>query len=308
MITVSNYHYIRTNFDTKFPSIFGMTPSQFEHQLQLLKNEGDFISPVELVNNLKDVLSSKSNYYFVTFDDGLKEQYQYALPILDKLNIPAIFFVNSINFQEGKVTTVHKIHLLRSVMSATTFLSKLNGIINIQLSIKEQAHAQTVYRYDNPDTAALKYLLNFKMSFDDQENSVGILFQNNFDENEQLESLYMTKDMVVCLAQRGYLGSHTHHHYPLGLLPEKQIYFELKNSKEFLEGYTDTEVNIVSYPYGTKEACTDTVASIEEEIGYKIGFTTQRGNNSISENLLLLNRYDCNDLPGGKSFDPKNFI
>jgi peptidoglycan/xylan/chitin deacetylase (PgdA/CDA1 family) len=308
MLTVSNYHYIRPNFDAPFSSIFGMTPRQFEKQLRLLKNEADFIHPKDLVSNYENVLSSKSNYYLVTFDDGLKEQYQYALPILDQLDIPAIFFVNSINCQEKKVTTVHKIHLLRSVLRSEIILNEVHQLTKFSLSETEKVHAKSVYRYDENDAAALKYLLNFKMSFDEQERFVALLFQDKFDENEVLASLYMTKEMIMDLAQRGLLGSHTHHHYPLGLLPQKEIEFELKNSKDYLENLTNTNVDIVSYPYGSKEACTDLVATLAEKADYKLGFTTQRGSNSSSDNALLLNRYDCNDLPGGKSYDPKFFV
>jgi hypothetical protein len=59
MLTVCNYHYIRPNFDTNYPSIFGVTPSAFKKQLKLLKDKGDFVSPQDLISNVKVVLSSK---------------------------------------------------------------------------------------------------------------------------------------------------------------------------------------------------------------------------------------------------------
>lgn len=86
MLTVSNYHYIRESYTAKYPSIFGITPKQFYNQLKLLKNEGSFITPQDLVNDLDKILSSSENFLFITFDDGLKEQYVNALPILDQLN------------------------------------------------------------------------------------------------------------------------------------------------------------------------------------------------------------------------------
>ena len=97
MLTVSNYHYIRENFTTKYPSIFGLIPIEFRKQLLLLKNQGDFINPHNLIDNIKEILESKDNHFLITFDDGLKEQHDYAFPILDELDIPAIFFINSIN-------------------------------------------------------------------------------------------------------------------------------------------------------------------------------------------------------------------
>jgi len=302
MLTVSNYHYIRPQFEAKFPSIFGMTPEQFENQLQLLKNDAEFIHPTDLLNNLERVLSSKENYCLVTFDDGLKEQYQYALPILDNLEIPAIFFANSINFEEKKVTTVHKIHLLRSELSSENILHKVFDLSEIRLSNEDQLQAKKVYRFDSEEAATLKYLLNFKMSFDVQEKFINNLFQEYFDENHILQSLYMTTEQIMALASRGYLGSHTHTHYPLGLLDSTAMQFELENSKFFFESLTNTKIEMVAYPYGTKEAATLEVARIAENVGYKIGFTTHKGTNDLDSNPLLFNRFDCNDLVGGKFF------
>lgn len=302
MLTVSNYHYIRPHFEAKYPSIFGITPAVFENQLKVLKNEGDFIHPKDLVADFHSIVSSKANYHFITFDDGLKEQWDYALPILDSLNIPAIFFANSINFDEEKVTTVHKIHLLRSILAPHFIVEKLSESDSNALSSEEKTRAQTIYRYDDSESAALKYLLNFKMSFKEQEVFIDDLFQSHYDEKSVLESLYMSKENLKQLAQNGYLGSHTHHHYPIGLLPKEAMEFELEHSKNYLETLTQTKIEMVSYPYGSPEACTEEVATLAKNCGYQLGFTTQRGSNVGTENRLLLNRFDCNDLPGGKSY------
>ncbi|HMK06210.1 MAG TPA: hypothetical protein VK476_01690, partial [Flavobacterium sp.] len=97
MLTVSNYHYIREDFSAPYPSIFGVTPQAFERQLLLLREMGTFIHPQDLINNADEILSSEQHFLLVTFDDGLKEQLTLAKPILDKLGIPALFFINSIN-------------------------------------------------------------------------------------------------------------------------------------------------------------------------------------------------------------------
>jgi peptidoglycan/xylan/chitin deacetylase (PgdA/CDA1 family) len=146
MLTIANYHYIRENYNTKYPSIFGVTPEQFKKQLLLLSTKADFIHPNDLILNHKDIIGSNENHYFITFDDGLKEQYQYALPILDELNIPAVFFANSRNFQDKRLSTVHKIHLLRSIVSPSDFLMELAKQNNtIQLSESDVTKALYIY-------------------------------------------------------------------------------------------------------------------------------------------------------------------
>jgi len=299
MLTVSNYHYIRLDFKTKYPSIFGLTPNEFRQQLNLLKNQGNFIHPNDLVSDLNAILQSKDNNLLITFDDGLKEQFDLALPILDELGIPAVFFVNSINLEEKKVSNVHKIHLLRSIISASEFLDKF---IDMPFSRLEKKNAREIYRYDDEKSAALKYILNFKLDFKQQEQVVNSLFDLHFDENVILDSLYMTEQNLIELADKGYLGSHTHSHYPLGLLGADSIKTELEKTKIYLDKLTGSNINIVSYPYGTPESCTDLVAHLAKKTGHEIGFTTKRGVNTLNENPLLLNRFDCNDLTGGKNY------
>lgn len=301
MLTVINYHYIRENFDSKYPSIFGVTPSGFKKQLLLMKNEGEFLHQNEIIGDLEKVLHSNNNYFLITFDDGLKEQFDLALAILEDIKVSAVFFVNSLNFDEKKVSTVHKIHLLRSVIDSEIFLKSIQQNFNVDFSEAEKIKSYAVYRYDSSLNAELKYILNFKLTFREQEVVINKMFDLYFNESEVLEKLYMNHQNLVDLANKGLLGSHTHSHYPLGLTDIETIKFELENSKRFLESATNSNINMVSYPYGTDETCTEQVAVIAKKAGYKLGFTTNRGSNIGNEDHLLLKRFDCNDLPGGKN-------
>lgn len=302
MLTVSNYHYIRENFGSSFPSIFGLTPGAFKKQLLLLKNQGHFIEPDNLVDNIKEILDSKENYFLITFDDGLKEQFENALPILDELDIPAIFFVNSINHVEKKVSFAHKIHLVRSVISSELLFENLVKDTNRKLNQQEVEQAHQFYRFDNHKSAELKYFLNVLLDFETQENFINGIFTKNFNETEVLGNLYMNTSEIHELIKRGYIGSHTHTHLPLGIYDERTIIHELETTKTYLENLGGKNIDFVSYPYGTVEAATEEVGRLAKQVGYKLGFTTKPGFNTLSGNPLLLNRYDCNDLISGKNY------
>lgn len=302
MLTVSNYHYIRENFVAPYPSIFGINPDDFRKQLLLLKNQGDFIKPNCLVDNVKEVLESNDNHFLITFDDGLKEQFDYALPILDELNIPAIFFVNSINHIEKKVSLVHQIHLVRSVVSSDELFESLVMTTNRKLSQLEMQRAYQFYRFDNQKSAKLKYFLNVLLDFEAQEKFISSIFTKHFNGKEVLESLYMNTKQIQQLIQKGYIGSHTHKHLPLGIYDEQTIVSELKTTKKYLEHLGGETINCVAYPYGTKEAATGKVGELAKQVGYKLGFTTIPAVNDRVDNPLLLNRFDCNDLVGRKNY------
>ncbi|MDQ5929810.1 MAG: hypothetical protein QG594_1591 [Bacteroidota bacterium] len=86
------------------------------------------------------------------------------------------------------------------------------------------------------------------------------------------------------------------------MLDQEAIRFEIENSKRILEESTNSKIELIGYPYGTIETCTNIVGEIAEKAGFKLGFTTSRGSNTGIENPLLLKRFDCNDMPGGKNY------
>lgn len=302
MLTVCNYHYIRPSYNAKYPSIFGVTPYGFKHQIKLLKGTGEIIKPSTLLNNYEEVFTAKENYILITFDDGLKEQYDYALPILDELEASAIFFVNSSNIKQNQISTVHKIHLLRSEISSNEIYKLIEQKTNVSLSSKDKDVAKQIYKYDDIVSAGLKYLFNYKIDFEVQEKIINEVFEEYFDEEKMHQMLYMTIPQIKALAELGYLGSHTHNHYPLALISDEAKNFELSESKSYFETLTNTKIEMLAYPYGTKEAVNDKVATIAKQVGYKFGFTTTKGVNTTNKNNLLLNRFDCNDLIGGKNY------
>ena len=102
MLIAINFHYIRKSFECKYTSIFGKTPEKFRSQLLRLKSIFDFVSQNQIIECINNNNFSKHSAV-ITFDDGLKEQYINALPMLDDLSIPAIFYINTSNISEKKI-------------------------------------------------------------------------------------------------------------------------------------------------------------------------------------------------------------
>lgn len=299
MLVVSNYHYIREDFSARHPSIFGLTPKQFQAQLAELSGHGSFISRDELLEFRHKPLNK--NYILITFDDGLKEQYELAKPILDEMGIPFIFFINTANFRERKLSLVHKIHLLRSRISSRELLRELNTRSFGELTTREKTMATAHYNYDQEQTAEFKYLLNFKMSVREQQEFISPLFSQLFDEEKTASDLYFDQHMLQALHRQNVLGSHSDHHLPLGQLSEEKLKKELQNTQDFFSSNFGKSAEVISYPYGSPEACLG-ISEETEKAGFRIGFTMERAvNESLQQDSLLLSRFDCNDLPLGKN-------
>ncbi|PKD21127.1 hypothetical protein APR41_11980 [Salegentibacter salinarum] len=261
-----------------------------------MSNYGAFISQDELLSYKETPLDK--NYFLITFDDGLKEQYELAKPILEEMGIPYIFFINTSNFSEEKVSLVHKIHLLRSYVAPEILLQKLNTEI---LTGNEKKAALQHYNYDTEENAILKYFLNFRLSIIEQKEFIDPLFTKYFEEKKVAEELYFSEEMLHKLYTEGVLASHSHGHLPLGRLKASEIRKEMQNTQDFFLEKFGKKAKALSYPYGSRDSC-EGIGNLLKNSGFKLGFTMERGaNNSLQDDSLLLARYDCNDLPGGKN-------
>lgn len=315
MLAAVNFHYIRESFDYPYPSIFGITPQQFEDQLKILKKIGSFISQKDLRNSIEngDMIPNKS--MIITFDDGLKEQYDLALPILKKLRIPATFFISSKTLEEKKILNVHKVHMVRSVVSPAEMLNALEVYCNGKEIVVDFKLAQEKgiihYKYDTIEAATLKYLLNFLLSKENQEQFISTLFEQYFSgEEEKLHNeLYMNEDQIYELGQLDYIGSHGYDHDPIALKNEKEQEIQIEKSCKVLSKVTGNEIYSFSYPYGSFNSCNGLATKLSSA-GIKFAFTMERALNNKIENPYYLSRFDNNDMPLGKAYkhDSNNFF
>jgi peptidoglycan/xylan/chitin deacetylase (PgdA/CDA1 family) len=98
-LTVFNYHQIIKNFDPRFHNRGNVTQDiYFEKQIKTIKKMFHLISLEDGINMLeKGKIDQRSAA--ITFDDGDISLKNNALPILEKYNVPATFFINSAYLQ-----------------------------------------------------------------------------------------------------------------------------------------------------------------------------------------------------------------
>ena len=303
MLLVVSYHYIREMGTGR--GIYPITPTNFEKQLDLLGEHFRFVSISELVemknNNPGGNISE--NLCLIAFDDGLREQYDTAWPILKERRLPAVFFVCTKPLLDGQLLRVHKIHHIRSAVNHVdieqSFLEVFKDRYSKELKSIDSELLKKTYRYDSEDDAYLKYLLNYVLSERDVDEFIGHLYQKYAGAKDEAAALYLTENQIIELAKYDAISSHTVSHRPLSKLDPEEIVYELSDSKKTIENLTSRKISTLSYPYGGPSAVTREVAQIAQKVGYEIGFTAERSfNNSLIEPLLLA-RADTNDVIGG---------
>lgn len=307
MLIAANFHYIRPSFDAPYPSIFGVTPAQFQAQLETLGRSGEFVSAAQIRAAVRGEAPLPKRALCITFDDGLQEQYEFAWPILQRLGIPAIFFSNTAGIAERRVLGVHKTHLVRAHAAPTKLLALLQeqavaAGLPFDLAVNDAA-ARAQYQYDELDTARLKYVLNFILPSAVRDQMIETCFAEIFPDQEAAlsEQLYLTPAQLREFAAHGCLGSHSHDHLPLGLLPLEEAERQMRLSLEHLENWTGVRPYALTYPYGSRAASTRAVGQKAAELGVDFAFTIETAGNIEPQPALWLARCDCNDLPGGKT-------
>ncbi|MCM0083484.1 polysaccharide deacetylase family protein [Geomonas sp. Red32] len=300
-----NYHYIGAADRYPYPGIIGVTPSEFEAQLDEMGRHVEFVGADAIERALSGNRALPENAAVVTFDDGLKEQFALALPILEARRIPFIFFVNSAPLAERRPCFVHKVHYLRSVISSEEFLARARLVAERKLSfsfpeIDASSIGPSFYPYDEPPARALKYTLNFLLSPEHAATIVDEMFSEQADEAEFCSWFYLNADEARELHGRfRALGVHGHSHLSLASLPEQEARREIGRCAEILGEVAGAPLSCISYPFGYRQSVSPRVAELAGEYSMKFGFTMESCFNwDVSLQPLLLGRINNNEAPG----------
>lgn len=86
---------------------------------------------------------------------------------------------------------------------------------------------------------------------------------------------------------RVFAYNHTWSHYSLNRGDENKIRYEVTQAQTQLKDHLGFAENIITYPYG---AVNQKVMKVLQELGYKAGFTTNKGRDECFSNVLSLPR------------------
>lgn len=307
LFLVVNFHYIHEENKYPFPGIHSTTQDRLSKQLEQLGQHFNFISQDDLVEALEGKKKLSERCCLITFDDGLKNQYENALPVLKEKGIPAIFFINTLPLREKKACQVHKIQWLRSHLPPEEFLQRIDDSLtkNSGKSLSDfsidQELATEKYRYDKPQIAKLKFTLNYVLPIEEKEKVINGIFKELVDDEVDFcQRFYMSEKEVRELSNLSFLGAHSDAHRLFSQLSETQIAKDIKKSLETLNRIVGNKKIIsISYPYGDLGNISQLV-DICKSLGLKLGFTTERSFNKSLQHPLLFARMDTNDVLGGK--------
>lgn len=181
------YHKISKEAETKYKNNpYVISAENFEEQMKTLHDEGfNTLTLEEIEQYVKGQTQFTKRTVLLTFDDGYKETYKYAYPILKKYNLNAVVFLitnnntlqhSFLNWKQIKnsrdifqfASHTHNLHFLDSNMNSY-LVSRPKDIIikDLKKSMKFLNTKYFAYPYGqyNLETIEILKEVGFSMSF-----------------------------------------------------------------------------------------------------------------------------------------------
>ncbi len=101
---------------------FNFSPDALERQILFFKNKGyQFVSIHQYYKDLTKKGREHPKEVVMTFDDGWKDNFLYAFPLLKKHNIPALFFVSTHQLTDGTSEKMNKAEMVEMQRDGMSF-------------------------------------------------------------------------------------------------------------------------------------------------------------------------------------------
>ena len=213
----------------------GLTIKCFEEQIIFFKRMFRIVSLEELISNVS--INNVDRIIALTFDDALRNIYKYIYPILLKHRIPATIFVCPGLVEEQKWLWNNEARVrLQYINEKSNDIFK--NVFNMHGSsvegIIENMKIMQFAERENIGSKILKYSASY-FPTEGQKYLYDVM------------SWYELNNMDLKLIT---VGSHTIHHPSLFSLDEKQIEYEIRDSKYLLENKLKCNIDYFCYPYG----------------------------------------------------------
>lgn len=305
------YHYIDDPNKYK-AGIYPVSPEQLEVGLERIGKHYTFIKEGDIVSAIRGEKKLPERSCVLTFDDGLLSQYENAAPILQKRNIPAIFFIPTMHLG-GRAYTLHKVHYVLSRASPDILLHDTEReYVSLEgkpfnwdaLDVKK---IMEWYRYDTEAAAKFKFLINHHLPQNTVDAIVSSLFQSHSDisEKEFCERFYMSREHIQDIDRNPLfsIGLHTHDHLSIAQLSKQHVEESISKNFSALRELGISSPKGLSYPFGmiTEAVFKEKVKDIADKLPLTYAFSIEKKINRDIKNPFLLGRFNWNDIPGGSN-------
>ncbi len=238
-VAILMYHRVSPKIDPW--SLRPLSPQSFETQMRYFSLNYEIISLKLLIEYIVQGEPFPKKAVVITFDDGYKDNYRYAYPILRKYNIPATIFLTTGHIGTGNLFWWDKV----SYIVQHTSLDELNLGEYGSFSLRSKKEK---YRTKSKLIEGLK-----KLSKEEKDLFINnlLIITGEAIPDDLGGELILSWDEIKEMSCDGIsFGAHTVNHPILTTLPFDQAKMEIIQSKMDIEKNIGHRVNAFSYPHG----------------------------------------------------------
>ncbi len=268
-----------------------MDVSLFDKSIRYISENFEVCLLEELVGNEKMMQNKK--FATIVFDDGYKDNIEFAAPILDKYKVKASFYVVTDCIDKNIPTWTHVLeHLFQ--FSNVNEINIQYDFLPASLHITQLPGKETKLNYVKKLKPELKRVTH------EQRNLVMKNITETF-KDVQLPKLMMDwGDLRKLKAAGHYIGSHTVFHCLLGTMQnENEISDELVTSGNVIKQQLGYFPKTISYPVGSYN---ETTIRLSKQAGYTIGLAVKQDLfNPGTDSLFEIPRIELYNEPWWKT-------
>ena len=272
------YHRVNDENDPIFP---GVPVRAFAKQMEYVAEHYTVCSLSETVERIRsdDV---PAELLTITFDDGYRDNYENAFPILSRLSLPATVFLATGAIDSGRMLWHDRVFAALRETRAT--------------ALENFAGNGSTYPLNTPAEKqhTLSQLLKFLWSLDDSDRSRWVeklIQQLGTKAPMGCEGLMQSWDEIRAMSEHGIaFGAHTVTHPILSKLSPQQVKHEIRASKEIIEANVKMPVKHFAYPVGRRDDFSDAVKNELRDADFECAVTTIFGSNDARQDLFELRR------------------
>lgn len=292
--------------------IHGLTSAQFDAQLDRLCRTLEPIDWPRLYAWTQGRIDLPERCFLLTFDDGLADHIQTVAPILKRHGLRGVFFVPGVVLAAQRLLTAHALHMLLSILDERTLerelVDRLDALGQGDLwKTLDHAAAESLYHYEAPGLARIKFFVNVVLSPDLRDAIVHALFERHVGSlTRWAEHWYLGWDDLIELQAEGHtIGGHGYSHEPYSSMTPDARRRDLRQCATVLRNGLGPDIRPLSFPFGRFD---DDTCAMCQGAGFAHAFTTQPAWLTGGSDVLRLPRFDTITVDATLDAESSSFL
>jgi len=293
-LTVLCYHRVadRSGAGEFSNLVVNCSPESFEREVAFLKDHYNIISVEEAVAALRLKKDLPPDSLSITFDDGYRDNYTNAFPVLKKYRVSAAVFLTAdfIGNDKGLIWTDLITHLIDSTKKGFIDIPRIGKYCLEGLKRREKAEISIIQHLNKLDSAERDKIIDLVSDELDVKFDPGIA-----------GGVYLSGSEISEMSRSGMIfGSHGCSHSIFTRVKPARARREAVDSKARIEQITGKTTRFFAYPNGSRLDFNDETAGILKQAGYEAAFTTVHGVNRQSGDIDM---FSLKRIPAGRSLE-----